>query len=106
MYVGLPFGQRERSLYREDVHAGSVLGDFVPAAGKNRAPRFSLGGSWFRSAGTRPAMFLQPLIRTAFPLHKKVEFVAEWRYWGFSQALYTVESFRNNQTTISLRFFQ
>ncbi len=106
LYVGLPFAQRERSLYREDVHAGTFLGDFVPALGKGRAPRFSLGGSWFRGAGTRPATFLQPLIRTSFPLHKRIEFIAEWRYWGFSQALFRGESFRTNQTTISLRFFQ
>ncbi|MDZ4801638.1 MAG: hypothetical protein SGI92_26070 [Bryobacteraceae bacterium] len=105
-YISLPFGIRELSRYREDVHAGSFIGDFVPATGKNHAPRFSLGGSYFRSSGTRPAMYLQPLIRTSFPLHKRVEFIAEWRYWGFTQALYTGEAFRNNQTTISLRFWQ
>ncbi len=105
-YFGLPFGNPELSRYREDVHAGSFLGDFVPARGKEHAPRFTLGGSFYRSAGSRPTLYLQPLVRTAFPLSKRVEFVAEWRYWGMSQPLYRFEQFRNNQATISLRIFQ
>jgi hypothetical protein len=105
-FISLPFGSVDQSRYREDVHAGSLLGDFVPAKGKPHAPRFTLGGSFFRSSGSRPTLYLQPLIRTSFPIAKHVEFVAEWRYWGMSQPLYRFEQFRNNQATISLRIFQ
>lgn len=98
--------QPERIEYRENGHAGTLLVDFVPARGTNFAPRFSAGGSFFRSSGSRPTRYWQPVIRTAFPLYKHVEFVGEWRYWGLSQPFYQYEHFRNNQATVSLRFWQ
>lgn len=105
-YLGLPFANTELSRYREDAHAGSLLADFIPATGKNHAPRFSAGGAFYRSSGSRPTLFLQPVVRTAFPIAKRLEFIGEWRYWGFGETLYPFEGFRNNQGTLSLRFWQ
>ena len=80
--------------------------DFVPSRGAVFAPRFSAGGSFYQASGSRPSRYLQPTIRAAFPLSRRVEFIGEWRYWGLSQPFYQYEHFRNNQATLSLRFFQ
>jgi hypothetical protein len=97
----------ERSFYRENGHAGTLMVDFVPTRGTVRyAPRFSAGGSFFRSAGSRPTRYWQPTARAAVPLMNHVDFVGEWRYWGLSQPFYSFEHFRNHQATLSLRFWQ
>jgi len=105
-YLSLPFYTPELSRYREDAHAGSLLVDFVPATRTGHAPRFTAGGSFYRSTGTRPTTFVQPVVRTAVPIAKRLEFIGEWRYWGLSEAYYRFEGFRNNQGTLSLRFWQ
>jgi hypothetical protein len=96
----------ERSRYRENGHAGSLMVDFVPARGSDFAPRFTAGGSFIRSSGSRPTRYLQPVIRAAFPVYRHIEFIGEWRYWGLSQPNYRFEHFRNNQATLSLRIWQ
>jgi hypothetical protein len=80
--------------------------DFIPARGSDFAPRFSAGGSFFRSSGSRPSQYWQPMLRAAFPIARHVEFLGEWRYWGLSQPFYVYEHFRNNQGTLSLRIWQ
>jgi hypothetical protein len=80
--------------------------DFMPARGDRFAPRFTAGGSFVRTSGSRSRRYLQPMIRAAFPVYHHVEFIGEWRYWGLSQPFYRFEHFRNNQATLSLRFWQ
>lgn len=96
----------ERSHYRENVHAANLMADIKPAKGEGWAPRFSLGGSMFRSAGSRPTYYYQPVARVAVPVAKHVEFLGEWRWWGLREPFYLYENFRNHQGTISLRIYQ
>jgi hypothetical protein len=96
----------ERSLYRENGHAGTLMVDFTPAKSPAKfVPRFSAGGSFFRSSGSRPTRYWQPTGRAALPIANHLEFIGEWRYWGLSQPFYVYEHFRVNQATFSLRFF-
>jgi hypothetical protein len=96
----------ERSLYRENGHAGTLMVDVMPAkASAKFAPRFSAGGSFFRSSGSRPTRYWQPTARAAVPVASHLEFIGEWRYWGLSQPFYVYEHFRVHQATFSLRFF-
>jgi hypothetical protein len=94
----------ELSEYRENAHAANLMVDVSPL--KGRSPRLTVGGSMFRSAGSRPTRFYQPVVRAGFPIARHVEFSGEWRWWGMSEPFYQFENFRNHQGTISLRIYQ
>jgi hypothetical protein len=92
----------ERSLYRDNAHTATAVVD-LHLPGSSRAPQVSLGGSLFRSSGSRPARYYQPLGRVSLPLHKSVSGYAEWRWYGFSQPFFLFEGFRSHQFQIGLR---
>jgi hypothetical protein len=95
--------QRERSFYRDNAHsANSVLDINLPAV-NGSAPKISLGGALFVSAGTRPTNYYQPLGRLSFPLHKRVQWYAEWRYYGLSEPFYLYEGFCTHLYITGLR---
>ena len=88
---------QDTSLYHENAHTGTAL---------IGVKWFSMGGSFFKSSGTRPTQYYQPLARISVPLHKHVYWNAEWRYYGFAesgQTYYFLEGFRSNQLMTSLR---
>jgi hypothetical protein len=96
----------ELSRFRENSHAANLLVDIKPRKGDGWAPRFSVGGSMYRSSGSRPTEYYQPVIKAAVPIAKHVEFLGEWRWWGMSESFYMYENFRNHQGTISVRIYQ
>ena len=66
-------------------------------------PRVAFGGSLFRSSGSRPTRFWQPVGRIALPVHPKLAIISEWRWYGFTQPFYRFEEFRTHLFTAGLR---
>ncbi len=90
------------SHYRENANIGTLLAD-VPFMGGTNPLKLSFGGSFFRSAGSRPSHFYQPMARLAIPLGKHAQFNTEWRWYGFAQPFYLYEGFRSHQFITALR---
>jgi hypothetical protein len=91
------------SFYRDNVHEASTMVNLViPGFGAN-APRLGVGGSLFRSSGSRPTEFYQPMMRFTTPPYKHMSWYGEWRYYGFSEPFYLYEGFRSQLVTIGMR---
>jgi hypothetical protein len=89
----------ERSFYRDNAHTATLATDL-------RLPRkstFTFGGSMFRSAGSRPSRFYQPLLRLRVPFSSSASFLAEWRHVSMGQTFYSYEAFGVQQFTAGLR---
>jgi hypothetical protein len=96
--------QRVRSFYSEHGHTASGLLDLtLPKIGSAPAGSLSVGGAMLTVGGTRPTDFFQPLGRLTVPVRKNVEGVAEWRWWGYNESIYSFEGFRDHQLLIGLR---
>jgi hypothetical protein len=83
------------AIYVENAHSLSVVASLR---------WLSFGGTMFLSSGSRPTQYYQPLARLAVPVHKHVQWIAEWRWYSMAELFYAVENFRSNQITTSLRF--
>ena len=83
------------SNYRENGHTGTALAGYR---------WLSLGGSFFKSSGSRPSQYYQPMARLAFPINKHVQWNAEWRWYGFSERYYGYENVSSHQLMMSIRF--
>ena len=91
------------SLFRENAHVGTALLDLT-AATMHKAPvKFSLGGSLFVSAGTRPTKYYQPIGRVSIPLHTRATLFSEWRWYNLGERTYLYEGFRTHQFVVGLR---
>ena len=95
--------QPERSYYRDEGHMVTTLVDLRPRGAAPGAPYLSVGGSLFRSGGSRPTNYYQPVGRLALPLNAMVEAYGEWRWYGMTQAMFLYEGFRTHMGTIGLR---
>lgn len=95
-YASLPFFTPETSNYHENAHIGTAVIDVAPSAGGKHAPKFSFGGSFFTSNGSRPTTFYSPIMKVNVPVRERVQIFSEWRYYGLSEALYSNEGFRSN----------
>ena len=84
-----------QSIYRENGHTGTAMVGIR---------WFSFGGSFFKSSGSRPTSYYQPLVRFSVPIYRHMQWNAEWRYYGMHERFYQYENFRSNQVTASLRF--
>jgi hypothetical protein len=94
----------ERSFYRDNAHTATALLDVnLPAATQVIIPKISIGGSLFVSSGSRPSRYYQPIGRFVLPLSQRVQWYAEWRWYGFSQAFYMFEGFRTHHLMTGLR---
>ena len=94
----------ELSRYREDAHTGTLLFDCI--TGGRLAPRLSAGGSFFKSAGSRPTTYVQPLARVYLPVHANANVFAEWRHYGLGERYYIYEGFRSHVFLIGLRLLR
>jgi hypothetical protein len=94
---------RMRSYYSDNAHSATSVVDFNLPAMNGGKPKISLGGSLFLSAGTRPTNYYEPLGRFSIPLHKTVQWFAEWRYYGLAETFYAYEGFRTHLFTSGLR---
>jgi len=95
--------QTERSYYRDEGHMVTALVDLRPRGSAPRSPYLSVGGSLFRSGGSRPTNYYQPVGRLALPLNSMVEAYGEWRWYGMTQAMFLYEGFRTHMGIVGLR---
>ena len=91
----------ELSRYRDYAHTGTALLDLKP--GFARAPIFNLGGSFFVSSGSRPTRYYQPVVRVSVPVHNRIHWTAEWKYYAFTERFQTFEAFRSHLFAVGLR---
>jgi hypothetical protein len=91
------------SIYRENDHDATAMVELSPLSGKH-APRLSLGGSYFRSAGTRPEGYYQPLAKLSVPLGERVQLFSQWRWYSLTENYYIYEGFRTHIFETGLRF--
>jgi hypothetical protein len=95
--------RREQSFYRENSHNGTAILDVNFPAVNQASPKLSIGGSLFVSSGSRPTRYYQPLGKFSFPLHTKVHWFAEWRWYNLAQPFYLFEGFRTHQFIAGVR---
>lgn len=95
----------ERSFYRDNAHTAYALAEITAPVElrPGLSPRIAFGGSLFRSSGSRPTRFWQPVGRLLLPVHRYVSVVTEWRWYGFGQPFYRFEEFRTHLFTTGLR---
>ncbi len=102
-FLAPPFFTTVASLYRDTAHSGTALADINLPLVAGAAPRLSFGGSFFRSSGSRPTRYWQPVARFQMPMHRHVAGYVEWRYYGLSQVFYSLEAFRAHTLIVGLR---
>jgi hypothetical protein len=92
-----------RSIYRDNAHIGTAILDVnLPRVNKG-TPKLSLGGSFVTSSGSRPTQYYQPLGRFTFPLHRRANWVSEWRWYNLGERFYAYEGFHAHQFITGLR---
>jgi hypothetical protein len=93
----------QESRYREGGHTATALVTLnLPHAGVI-APRITAGGSFIIFSGSRATDYYQPAAKLWLPLGKYAEWFGEWRYYGYSEALYQYEAFRTHLITAGVR---
>jgi hypothetical protein len=95
--------QPARSFYRDNAHTGTGFLEFHLPSMKQGTPLISVGGSVFSSSGSRPTHFYQPVGRFTFPIHKKLWWFGEWRWYDFSEPFYLFEGFRTHNLILGFR---
>ncbi|MBM3785334.1 MAG: hypothetical protein FJW30_13290 [Acidobacteria bacterium] len=94
--------RRDRSVFRDDGHSVNAFFDLVLP----KQAALTVGGSSYRSAGSRPSHFHQPQGRVSIPIHPRVYATAEYRWFGFSQPFFLFETFRSHQFMAGLRLLR
>ncbi len=75
----------------------------VPGFG-GHGPHVGMGGSLFRSSGSRPTHYYQPLVRFTAPAYHRMSWYGEWRYYGFAEPFYMFEGFRTHLLAVGVRY--
>jgi hypothetical protein len=95
------------SIYTDNSHTATALFT-VNLPGVKWAPhsatRITGGGSLVLSSGSRPTSYYQPQAKVSVPIAKNIQWVSEWRYYGYGEAFYIYEGFRSHLVTTGLRF--
>ena len=98
--VQLPFFGTDFARYRDNAHfAGAYVETNLP-----REIHLRLGGSLAVNAGSRPTDFYQPQLALSAPVTERIDWVSEWRWYGFAEQLLLLESFRTHTFSVGLRF--
>jgi hypothetical protein len=91
------------SVYRENSHILTGLAIINLPQTSGLAPKLTAGGSVFLSSGSRPTHYYQPNLKLSLPTGKKLDWFAEWRYYGFGEPFYLYEGFRTHIVTAGVR---
>ena len=62
-----------------------------------------VGGSFAVNRGSRPTEFYQPEASVSAPLHERIRAVAQWRWYGFGEDAFGIESFRAHTFSAGFR---
>jgi hypothetical protein len=92
-----------QSFYSENAHIATGILDIGLPEVFATQPKLSLGGSLFRAAGSRPTEYYQPSARLLFPLCRKVQWMSEWRWYGFGETSFLYEAFRTHHIVTGFR---
>jgi len=92
-----------QSIYRENSHIITALFNINLPHTKKLSPKLTAGGSFLLSSGTRPTDYYQPNAKLSVPWGKKLNWFAEWRYYGFAEPFYPYEDFRTHTITAGVR---
>src|SRR6202171_4862373 len=96
--------QTQLSSYRDNSHTVTALFSVnLPGYSGLAAPKFSAGGAFFISSGSRPTSYYQPAAKFFVPVRKNLNWFTEWQYYGYGQAFYLYEGFRTHLLTTGLR---
>jgi hypothetical protein len=95
--------QPEQSRYRDNAHTATALFSANLPGRAGFVPKFSAGGSFFISSGSRPTNYFQPSAKLFVPVIKDVNWFTEWQYYGYGEAFYLYEGFRTHLFTTGLR---
>ena len=102
-YYNPSFLTLQPSNYRDFAHTGTAAVNLVPFKWPVAAPTITFGGSFFKSSGSRPTDFYQPLGRVLFPVHNHFDLYSEWRWYGLTQPFYLYEGFRTHEFVTGVR---
>jgi hypothetical protein len=91
------------SVYRENSHIVTALWNVKLPHVRLLTPKITGGGSFFISSGSRPTSYYQPLVKLWVPTGKRLNWFAEWRYWGFGETFYPYENFTAHTITAGVR---
>jgi hypothetical protein len=94
-----PFFDPETSPYLQDAHSASAFLNLNLC----RGVKLGMGGTLLASDGTRPTNFYQPRIELSVPLHGRVGWFTEWRYYGFREDTFRFENFTSHLLAVGLR---
>lgn len=89
--------QSQLSSYSENAHTGTSLLEINLPELRKASPKLSLGGSFFKSSGSRPTEYYQPIGRFSVPFHQKIRGFFEWRWYRLFESFYRYEGFRTHQ---------
>jgi hypothetical protein len=95
--------QPERSSYRDNAHMVTALFSANLPGYSGLTPKVSAGGSFYRSSGSRPSSYYQPVAKLWVPVRKNLSWFTEWQYYGYGEAFYLYEGFRTHLLTTGLR---
>jgi len=91
------------SYYRDSAHTASGMLDVKLPQVNQGSPKLSLGGSMFQSSGSRPTRYYQPVGRFSFPVCRKTDWFAEWKWYNLGEPFYLYEGFRTHHFVTGLR---
>ena len=100
LYLNLPTFGTAVSSYRDNAHTATAAVEVALA----RGGKFTAGGSFIISNGSRPTSFYEPNMQLLLPLTKHVAWNTIWQYYGYGESFYGFEGFRSHiiQTGIRL----
>jgi len=93
--------QQDRSRYNDNGH--SIQGMFNVAIPRLRQVRFTAGGDFFISSGSRSTNYFQPVGKLIVPVSHAVAWISQWSYYGYAESFYSFEGFRSHLITTGLR---
>ena len=98
--VQLPFFGTDFARYRDNAHFAGAYVETSLSGGVH----LRFGGSLAVNAGSRPTEFYQPELAVSAPLAEHIDWVSEWRWYGFAEQFLQLEDFQTHTFSIGLRF--
>jgi len=102
-YLEPEFLTPDLSIYRDNAHTATALFSANLPHYYGLTPKFTGGGSFFISSGSRPTSYYRPFAKVFLPVRKNLAWFTEWTYYGYGESFYLYEGFRSHLVTTGLR---
>jgi hypothetical protein len=93
-----PFFAAGLSQYRDNGHLASGLVEVLLP----HQVELNLGGGLSTNSGSRPSDFYQPRASLSGPVRERIQWIAEWRWYGFREEFLRLEDFRAHSVSAGL----